>query len=274
MKPKWTDQEIVNLLSYIEKNNKKNVPLLHSFNDYAKVCGKQPLSIRNFYYSMIKLIKNDRTLQKKYEINLKFHNISKFEHFNLDEEIELKNKIEILKKEGLSVREACIKLSNGDMKNMLRMQNKYRNIILKEKKQTKETHSKNNTHGITKAKSLNDGNKNEIAKVYEFPSNLNVNQKKKFKLSDEEIKSLFMGLVNLVKENAKNDNQEKYEAFLQKTEEDKRRHFVELEQKQFEIDRLNQSINELKAKNISLNKCLENYRINYLNNFKPSNSVK
>ena len=273
MKPKWTDKEIIKMLNYIEENNKRKIPLLQSFKSYAKVCGKKPLSLRNFYYSMIKMVKNDENLQKKYKIDINFHNISDFKHFNQDEEIELKNKIDSLKKQGLSIREACINLSGGDMKYMLRIQNKYRNILSKQKKQNSEKNELENNkqkNSIFKVSNIkNNIDKNKMAMVYKFPSNLN-NSQKKSKLSDNEIKSLFMGLVNLVKENAKNDSQEKYEAFLQKTEEDKRRHFVELEQKQFEIDRLNQSINELKAKNVSLNKCLEDYRINYLNHLKPN----
>lgn len=276
MKPKWNDKEIQSFLNFVEENNKKNKPLLHTFKEYAKISNRQPLSVRNFYYSCLKMIKNNKILQKKYQINLNFHNISKFEHFKSEEEGELKNKVESLIALGYSVRNACIELSNGDMKKMLRIQNKYRNILEKKKQLNKNIaiegnykniKIKNNSQSILKFDNKQNSNKTT---VYKFPVQ-NTTKSEKVKLSDEDIKSLFMGLVNLVKENAKSDSQQKYEAFLQRTEEDKRKHVVELEQKQFEIDRLNQSINELKAKNTSLNKCLEDYRINYLNNQNPQN---
>lgn len=277
MKPQWNDEEIKTLLKFVEENNKKNKPLLHTFKDYAKKSNRQALSVRNFYYSCLKMIKNDQNLQKKYEINLNFHNISTFNHFSKDEENNLKQQIESLKEKGVSVRNACIELSGGDMKKMLRIQNKYRNIL------EKENHITNNAFlgkyknikiksNIKSFESINNSKNDNDTTVYKFPIQNKANSKK-IKLSDEDIKSLFMGLVNLVKENAKSDSQQKYEAFLQKTEEDKRRHFVELEQKQFEIDRLNQSISELKAKNTSLNKCLEDYRINYLNNQNPQKVI-
>ena len=112
-----------------------------------------------------------------------------------------------------------------------------------------------------------EGEKENKPIVYQFTKPEAQNEctkKESAKLSDEDIKSLFMGLVNLVKENVKNDSKEKYETFLQKTEEDKRRYAVEIEQKQFEIERLKQNITELKVKNANLNKTLENYRIEFL----------
>ena len=122
---------------------------------------------------------------------------------------------------------------------------------------------KNSQNLLKNEQILQKTNKNKQTMVYKFPNQFSKKEIKN-KLSDEDIKSLFMGLVNLVKENAKSDNQQKYEAYLEKTQEDKRKHVLELEEKQNEIEKLNQSINELKAKNLALNKTLENYRIDFV----------
>ena len=238
MKPKWSEKEIKDLFDIVEKNNQKNLPMLSSFKEYAKLSNRNVFSVRNFYYTFLKTLQNNDELQKKCDINISKHKAEIFEHFDEKSSEKLKNDIEKLTTNGMSTRGACLKLSNGDIKQMLRLQNKYRSMKEKE------------------------------TKVYKFP--IQSTNKSKYALTDEDIKSLFMGLVNLVKESAKSDSQKKLQLFLEQTEEDKRKHLVELEQKQFEIDRLEQSINELKMKNALLNKSLQDYRIDYLNSNTPS----
>lgn len=298
MKPKWNNNQIKTLFDIVEKNNKIGKPNLESFAEYAKIANKNILTVRNFYYSFLKILKNNQDLQNTLDIDIKNHNIEIFEHFDEKQTKQTINDIENLTSQGMSVRSACLKLSGGDYKKMLRLQNKYRNItnqkrekFMKSKQQNdidkKEIvellkkefsankiekfnknikNSQKNMQNNTKNDNfLQNFDKNKKTMVYKFPEQMS---KKDFKnkLTDEDIKSLFMGLVNLVKENAKSDNQQKYEAYLEKTQEDKRKHILELEEKQNEIARLNQSINELKAKNAILNKSLQEYRIDYLNN--------
>ena len=300
MKPKWNNQQIKMLFDIVEKNNKIGKPTLESFDEYAKMSNKNILTIRNFYYSFLKILKNNLTLQNELGINIENHSIETFEHFDNLQSLEIKNKIENLTKQGMSVRGACLRLSNGDYKKMLRLQNKYRNMTYKKNKEKIEINPKDyvakkqiiqllknefdskinkneqniqkNMQNLSKnGQILQNDSKNHKTTVYKFPSQ---NSKKDFKnkLTDEDIKSLFMGLVNLVKENAKSDNQQRYEAFLEKTQEDKRRHILELEEKQNEIAKLNQNINELKAKNIALNKTLENYRIDFVSKIDYDNN--
>lgn len=294
MKPKWNNNQIKTLFDIVEKNNKIGKPNLESFAEYAKIANKNILTVRNFYYSFLKILKNNLDLQNTLDIDIKNHSVEIFEHFDEKQTKQTINDIENLTSQGMSVRSACLKLSGGDYKKMLRLQNKYRNItnqkrekFMKLKQQNdidkkeivellKKEFSANKIEKFNKnIKNLqkntkNDNflqnfDKNKKIMVYKFPEQMS---KKDFKnkLTDDDIKSLFMGLVNLVKENVKSDNQQKYEAYLEKTQEDKRKHILELEEKQNEIARLNQSINELKAKNAILNKSLQEYRIDYLNN--------
>lgn len=295
MKPKWNNEQIKLLFEIVEKNNRLGKPNLDSFEEYAKISNKNVLTIRNFYYSFLKILRTDRKLQSDLNIDINNHSVEVFEHFDDFQSKKIENEIENLVKQGMSVRSACLKLSHGDYKKMLRLQNKYRNIknkkskdimhskqktnisknliieMLKNEFNIKTNKSNENLQNITKNDTnlsnndlkLSKFDKNNRAMVYKFPNQISKKEIKN-KLTDEDIKSLFMGLVNLVKENAKSDNQQKYEAFLEKTQEDKRKHVLELEEKQNEIEKLNQSITELKAKNIALNKTLENYRIDFV----------
>lgn len=253
MKAKWKDEEIVKLFSLIEENNKKNLSTMHSFKQYAKQSGKNPLTIRNFYYSYLKVLKNNTLLCQKLGIDVSKHKIQTFEHFDKMQESELLKKIAEYKENGFSTRSACMKLSDGNAKQMLRIQNKLRNITRKTKQST--------TNSLDNLKTNKQTPKTEDTKVIQFPTN---GFNKKSRLTDDEIKSLFMGLVKLVKENADNAEKEKAEKFLEQTEEEKRKRIVELEQKQIEIETLKQQLNELKIKNSSLNKQLEFYRIEYV----------
>ena len=257
MKPKWNDADIKELFLTVEREREKK-SLLNIFRDFALKKNKQTFSVRNFYYIYLKGMRQNPEIAKRYGINLDKHPIVEFEHFNKTEEEKLKTIIENKLNDGLSVRGACLELSNGDIAKMLRYQNKYRNI------QRKKVDKNNNVNNNANIDGLNQ------TKVYKFPSTKK--EEENSKLSDDDIKSLFMGLVNLVKQNERDDNQKKIQTFLKKTEEDRRKFTIELEQKNMEINRLNQSINELKLKNIALNKNLENYRIDYVkNNFDNQN---
>lgn len=251
MKAKWKDEEIIRLFSLVEENNKNNLSTMQSFKQFAEQNGKNPLSIRNFYYGYLKILRKDTALQKKLGIDISKHLTQVFEHFDKKQEEELIAKIAEYKSKGISTRNACMKLSNGDAKLMLRIQNKLRNMKYKSKIIDNDSIYKN--YNVLE---------NEKTKVIQFP-NSNFSGRNG-KLSDDDIKSLFMGLVKLVKENANADEKEKAEKFLEQTEEEKRKKIIELEQKQTEIESLKQQINELKIKNNTLNKQLEFYRIEYI----------
>lgn len=233
MKQNWTDEQIKALFDLIEKNSNENIPLIKSFDEFAKTCGKNKLTIRNFYYSFVKILKQNTVLCNRLGIDLSNHNVQHFEHFDAVEEKELLNKIEQDVKGGMSVREACQKLSNGDIKKMLRLQNKYQAYKSK-------------------------------CKVLKFPMK-NV-QAQKEKLSDSEINSLFLGLVKLVKEQAFGESEQKVKNFLEYSSEERRKQLVANQEKQNEIDRLKQLVLKLKQKNRDLNLKLQTYRIDYVAN--------
>lgn len=241
MKAKWKNDEIKSLFKIIENGQTKNLPIMQGFKEFGKLTNRNPLSVRNFYYAEVKLLKDNLALQKEIGVDISKHSIQKFEHFDNKSENELKNKIDKLKSKGCSIRRACFELSNGDITEMLRIQNKYRNIQNKQKNEKTQCE----------------------ATVIEFPKSKTTTNPKN-KLTDDDIKSLFMGLVKLVKENANSDSQEKAERFLEETEKQNRKRLVEIEQMQNEIAKLKQTIDELNGKNRFLNTQLENYRMNFV----------
>lgn len=234
MKAKWSENQIVNLFKLVETNNKNNISTLDSFREFAKQTNRNALSVRNFYYQFIKQLQSDNNFAKKLNINLDNHKIQKFSHFNKESENNLKQKVDGLIKQGYSIRSACEILSNGNVKEMLRLQNKYRSL-------TKQ------------------------ATVIKFPSLTN-NATKKSTLTDGEITSLFLGLVKLVKESAISNAKDDCEKYIQNKVTEKRREVILLEQKNLEINMLNKQVADLKNKNKELNNLLAKYRIDFLNN--------
>ena len=239
MKNTWNKKQIKSLFDLVEKNNQQNLPIMKSFEMFAKKVNKNKLTIRNFYYSFAKMLKNNQNMQKKYQIDIKKHNIQKFEHFDEYQETVLVNQIEALVNDGMSVREACQKLSDGDIKKMIRLQNKYQSI-------------KSN------------------CKVLKFPEQKHKSQNSK--LSDSEINSLFLGLVKLVKEQALGESQQKVQKYLEATSEQKRKQIISTQQSQTEIAMLKEKIKDLQEQNQKLNDKLKLYRIDYVQNITNSNS--
>ena len=253
MKAKWKNEEILDLYSLIEQNNKKHLSTMHSFRQFANKTNRNPLSVRNFYYTNTKILKQNNTLAKNIGIDLSKHTVQTFNHFDKEQESKLLEQYNKLISQGLTCRSACMQLSNGDIKQMLRIQNKIRSIKNFEKQKNVVT----NYNNATNKQYIED----EEIRVLKFPAK---SQSQKSKLTEDEIKSLFMGLVKLVKENANADEHEKAEKYLKQVEEEKRKHIIELENKQDEIDKLKEEMGKLKIKKDTLSKQIENYRINYL----------
>jgi hypothetical protein len=235
MKENWKNEEIKALFLCVQDGNKKHISTLDSFREFAKKTNRNALSVRNFYYQYVKYLKNNP--QKATELGIDTQNfiVQNFKHFDKIEEYNLKTKIDDLVKKGYSVRKACEELSNGSLSEMLRLQNKYRSIT-----------------------------KHSECKVIKFPAN-KIPEKNQV-LTDDELKSLFMGLVNLVKQNTIEGTQHSLKKYAELIEQQKRKEIVLLEQKNLEISFLQKQIENLKQKNKTLNDKLTTYRINFVNN--------
>lgn len=172
-------QKIRELFSLVKQGGS----LVACFKRLALKWGMSVNSVRNLYYSELKNLRNPE-YAKKIGVNIEGIKKMDFVMFSdLDKE-ELIKSILLLTSEGESVRGACLQLSNGDANKMIRLQNKYRSILSKEPEYIDRI-----------AKKYNINKKNINSNVVKIKS-------QKPRLSDNDINSLFMGLVRLIKSNS------------------------------------------------------------------------
>lgn len=186
----WKDAEVKGLFDCIEKIKKENKSLLSGFREFAKKCKRKANSVRNYYYLEVENLKRDRERAKKLNINISVHDIQSPKKFSNIETEKLITEILRLKCLGLSIRKACLKLANNSPEIMLRYQNKFRSIM----KDDKELYNK----------CLLNLRKNGLSPLNESQKENNIVYMKKpeeRKLTDEDVNSLFLGLVKLVKRN-------------------------------------------------------------------------
>ena len=218
----WENEEVLSLFERVEKAKKSGRPLKDAFLEHAKKYARQPNSVRNYYYHEVDNLKNDEKRRKLLKVNLDKHKKSAIEYFTPEEEKQLMAKIENMVQKGCSVRKACFTLANGDVGQMLRFQNKYRNFLSK-KGQT------------------------------EKPSNIiKFTNKKKDILSESDLNSLFIGLVRLVKRSALEEVNDKYRIEKENANAKLRQVLAELSKKEEDLDSLKKSFRKLKEENIAL----------------------
>ena len=210
-------------INEISKMVQKEKSKIMAFKKIASLYQINYLSVRNFYY---KHIHEENDCSKK-------NTIVKYEHFNKEDEKLLINKINENLKQGISVRKTCLQLSNNDPKIMIRLQNKYRNILYK-------TYYKN---------------KEKLPKqVLQNTEILKFNNKK---ISDVDVNNLFLGLIRLVKNKTVAETKEFYDFEMQQLK-------VKVQQLTKEIALKQNLIEKLKEKCKSLN-ALQDVSVNTMN---------
>ncbi len=224
MKGIWNNNEVKDLFSEVEDCKEKNKSLKLAFIAHAQKYGRKPNSVRNYYYHEVDNLKLDGGRLKALGINLQNHSKNSIAYFSKDEEGVLMKKVEDMVKRGMSVRKACLTLSNGDVNLMLRFQNKYRNYLAKSKPKPKNT----------------------------LPDNVIAFRKTAKTLTDGEVQSLFMGLVRLVKRNALEESEMAYQNKLNKANELLRKAIVSLKDKERDENKLKEEITKLKTENLRL----------------------
>lgn len=204
----WNEEEIKKLFSIVEECKKKNRPTSHAFKEYATLSSRKPDSVRNYYYQQLAFFEENESEAEKLNIDLSKHKIVKGKTFTNEESKKLIDEITKLKNQGYSVRKACLKLANNDVSEMIRLQNKYRSM-------TMSTPVKNDKL-----------------------DNITIIPKRTNKLTDSDINSLFLGLVNMVKRNARSEADINLKREVELANDALRRMMVELGQKELEIKKL------------------------------------
>ena len=249
----WEDEEVKTLFKFIEIKKSEGMALVTIFDKYANCTKRQKNSVRNYYYKELNNLKNDKDRVQKLNIDLSKHIVSKGVPFSKEEEEKTIKEINKLIDSGCSIRKACLTLSNGNVPVMLRLQNKYR--ALSQKKE----------------------NKSSMGQIIKMPT-------RSEKLSEEDIKALFMGLVKLVKKQEAENIKSMYENELYKANEKLNKAIVEIANKQSKIEKLKSEIeivkNELNQKgeilqrisNVSKNRAKDTIK-EFFENKIPKNRV-
>ena len=184
---KWKDSEVKNLFRYVEKSKIKNESLMDAFKRFAKNNNRKPNSVRNYYYEEISNLKNNEERQKTLNIDLSKHQVAAASKFTLEE---TKTIVKTILKEkclGKSTRCACLELANNDIQKMIRYQNKFRSVLKNNKQLYDQCLEELKREGL-------------VSKAEK--SNVIYLKKQKKSLSEEEVNSLFLGLIRLVKKSA------------------------------------------------------------------------
>ncbi len=231
MKGIWKNSEVKELFEVVENYKEKNKSLKLAFISHAEKYGRKPNSVRNYYYHEVDNLKEDGSRLEKLGINLSLHNKTNVEYFSPDEEKQLMKEVDEMVQKGVSVRKACLTLSGGDVRQMLRFQNKYRNYLAKNKKNAE---------------------KNVKIDKLSKPDNVITFKKTGKTLSDSEVQSLFMGLVRLVKRNAMEESEEAFKARLTQANENLRRAIAKLSLTQRDNDKLKEELSKVKTENSRL----------------------
>ena len=218
----YTEEEAKRLVDYVSTGKKSGKSLSGLFASYAKKTGRAKGSVRNYYYKEVENLQSDSKRCSNLGIEISKHNKMHFVPFSEEEKMKLVNEVDNLVAGGMSVRTACQKMSCGDITLMTRLQNKYQNL-------------------------KKSGKKNNII----------VFRQKQKSLSENDINSLFLGLVKLIKKTA-------IDEFMEKTRLEKessafllKKAFVDLSRKEKEIKALKEEFSNLKAENASLQTKLE-----------------
>ena len=112
---------------YKRRNAGKTLSYL--FETYGRAHSRAKGSVRNYYYALLKKQDDERVKKMLAGKNLRAGAVKPFTEEETDEMLRL---IFRERAKGHSVRRAIINAAGGDEKKMLRMQNKYRNLLKKQ----------------------------------------------------------------------------------------------------------------------------------------------
>lgn len=210
----WKDDEVKKLFQEVEKVKGEGRPLREAFSCHAERFKRKTNSVRNYYYHEVDNLAKDLERAKRLVIDLTKHSKNKLVPFTKEQEEKFMKEIKALTEKGVSVRSACFKLSGGDMTKMTRLQNKYQNLKAQK------------------------------------PNNI-VKFKQKY-LTENDINSLFLGLVKLIKRNTLDTLQEKMQQEKENSALLLKEAYAELSKKDKEIFSIRESVKKLKLENEKL----------------------
>lgn len=243
----WTDEEVIKLFRFIEDGKKQNHNLSGMFSLYAKLTNRKPNSVRNYYYAELNELENNKERRKNLGIDISLHQKVEQKEFTEDETENLVLEILRLTSKGISVRKACMQLADGDIDKMVRLQNKFRAVVVKNKSLYEKCLEKLNMEVPNKRQA-----KPNNVVSFVNPKNL---------LSDSDINSLFMGLVKLVQKQTEERVIRENGGIGEKANEALKRMIIKINEKEKEIKNLQKLFRLESLKNQKLNIEIQDLRI-------------
>jgi len=178
-----------------EKNKGKN--LSRSMEEVSKKMKLKKESVKNYYYKAIKFLNENPFIANNLGIDLNI-NKATFKKFSKIEKEKLVKTISDNLKNGISIRQSCLMLANNNAKEMLRLQNKYRNIIKLNAKKVANL-KQSNTQKIDKTEK--DKNINKNINIEKILKNSNENNKNNYFVAIKNTKKTINNNKNTVNEN-------------------------------------------------------------------------
>ena len=130
MENNWTIEQTKALFNRAQAAKKEGKGLVWAFTDIANQTGRSVNSVRNYYYSQLKMFELLPRLADDLGIAVPKSERERFTLFTGEEIESLVDTVLTEKAKGQSVRKTIAALSNGDRKQALRLQNKYRSMVL------------------------------------------------------------------------------------------------------------------------------------------------
>lgn len=124
----YTVEEARELVDFVAEGKKEGRALCYLFASFGQSHGRAKGSVRNYYYNLLK--SDDERVVKL--LDGKSLSVEKIRAFSEEETDEVLRSILAEKSKGMSVRRAIQNIAAGDAKKMLRLQNKYRNVLKKQ----------------------------------------------------------------------------------------------------------------------------------------------
>lgn len=126
----WTIEQTKTLFALARKAKEKGNGLISAFSAMSERTGRSVNSVRNYYYSQLKMFELVPRLAADLGIEIVDSQRERFELFSANEIDSLLERILVGKAQGVSVRKIIADMSGGDSKKALRLQNKYRSMVL------------------------------------------------------------------------------------------------------------------------------------------------
>ena len=125
----WQDEEVKKLFDFVQNYTIQGKSLSLAFKEYALKNNRQPNSVRNYYYLELNNLLNNPQRTKLLDIDLSYHKKKTTKYFTEEEAKQQMQELINLINKGYSVRKACLTVGNGDLEQMVRLQNKYRSLL-------------------------------------------------------------------------------------------------------------------------------------------------